>query len=106
LKTAPVRADGRLFHADLQTGLIQAFPLPQFGGTAILPNGLTVHGFGQDAAGELYALVTNTSANGAGRIVYKIVTAVRLTVQVSSSLLNISWPETGWRLERQTNGLG
>ena len=102
----PVRADGRLFHADLQTGLIQAFPLPQFGGTAILPNGLTVHGFGQDAAGELYALVTNTSANGAGGIVYKLVAAVRLAVQVSGSQLNISWPDTGWRLERQTNGLG
>jgi len=106
LKTMPVRADGRLFHADLQTGLIQAFPLPQFGGTAILPNGLTVHGFGQDAAGELYALVTNTSANGTGGIVYKLVAPVRLAVQVSGSQLNISWPDTGWRLERQTNGLG
>src|SRR5205814_2816613 len=60
LKTAPVRADGRLFYADFQTGLIKAFPLPQFGGSAIMPNGLTVHGFGQDADGELYALVTNT----------------------------------------------
>ncbi len=73
LKTAPVRADGRLFYADLQTGLIKAFPLPQFGGSAILPNGLTVHGFGQDAEGELYALVTNTSADGTGGIVYKLV---------------------------------
>jgi len=106
LKIAPVRADGRLFHADLQSGLIQAFPLPQFGGTAILPNGLTVHGFGQDADGELYALVTNTPANGTGGIVYKLVRAVRLAVQVSGSLLNISWPATGWRLETQTNGLG
>ena len=73
LRNAPVRADGRLFYADLQTGLIKAFPLPQFGGTAILPNGLTVHGFGEDADGELYALVTNTSANGTGGIVYKFV---------------------------------
>lgn len=73
LKTAPVRADGRLFYADLQAGTINAFPLPQFGGSAILPNGLTVHGFGQDDDGELYALVTNTSANGTGGIVYKLI---------------------------------
>jgi hypothetical protein len=33
---------------------------------------LTVHGFGQDAAGELYALVTNTPSNGAGGIVFQI----------------------------------
>src|SRR5688572_11115993 len=57
LRTSPVRADGRLFYADLQTGLIYVFYLPQFG-TQILPNGLTVHGFGEDANGELYALVT------------------------------------------------
>jgi PEP-CTERM motif len=31
-----------------------------------------VHGFGEDAAGELYALVTNTPANGTGGIVYQI----------------------------------
>lgn len=105
LKTAPVRADGRLFYADLQTGLIKAFPLPQFGGTAILPNGLTVHGFGEDADGELYALVTNTSANGTGGIVYKLVREVRLTLQVSGNTLDISWPITGGRLETQTNSL-
>ena len=73
LNRVPVRADGRLFYADLQTGLIKAFPLYQFGGSAILPNGLTVHGFGQDAEGELYALATSTPANGAGGIVYKFV---------------------------------
>src|ERR1700704_7015553 len=72
LKTAPVRADGRLFYADLQTGLMNAFPLFQFGGSAILPNGLTVHGFGEDADGELYALVTNTSANGTGGVGFKL----------------------------------
>src|SRR4051812_31685408 len=91
LKTAPVRADGRIFYADLQTGLIKAFPLPQFGGSAVLPNSLTVHGFGQDDDGELYALVTNTSSSGTGGIVYKIA-AVRLTIQVSGNLLDISWP--------------
>jgi uncharacterized protein (TIGR03118 family) len=73
LRTQPVRADGRLFYADLQAGTINAFPLYQFGGSAILPNGLTVHGFGQDAAGELYALVTSTPANGTGGVVYKLV---------------------------------
>jgi glucose/arabinose dehydrogenase len=104
LRTAPVRADGRLFYADLQTGAIKAFPLPQFGGTAILPNGLTVHGFGEDADGELYALVTNTSANGNGGIVYKIA-SVRLTVRRSGDTLDISWPVAGGRLQSQTNSL-
>ncbi len=106
LKTQPVRADGRLFYADLQTGLIKAFPLPQFGGTAILPNGLTVHGFGEDAEGELYALVTNTSANGNGGIVYKLFPAVRLNAQVSGNVLDISWSVAGGRLETQTNSPG
>ena len=105
LKTAPVRADGRLFYADLQAGTINAFPLFQFGGSAVLPNGLTVHGFGEDADGELYALVTNTSANGTGGIVYKLA-PVRLTVLRSGNLLDISWPAMGGRLEVQTNSLG
>jgi hypothetical protein len=34
---------------------------------------LTVHGFGEDGSGELYALVTNTPSNGTGGIVYKLV---------------------------------
>ncbi len=106
LKTAPVRVDGRLFYADFQTGLIKAFPLPQFGGSAILPNGLTVHGFGQDADGELYALVTNTSANGTGGIVYKLGRAVLLTIRLSGNLLDISWLDAGGRLQAQTNSLG
>jgi glucose/arabinose dehydrogenase len=105
LKTAPFRADGRIFFADLQTGLIKAFPLFQFGGSAILPNGLTVHGFGQDADGELYALVTNTSSSGSGGIVYKLA-AVRLTVQMSGNQLDISWPASGGRLQTQTNPPG
>lgn len=104
LKTAPVRADGRIFYADLQQGTINAFFLSQFG-SAILPNGLTVHGFGQDEDGELYALVTNTSASGTGGIVYKILPAVRLTAQVSGNQLEISWPVAGGRLETQTNTL-
>jgi plastocyanin/glucose/arabinose dehydrogenase len=106
LKTAPVRADGRIFYADLQTGLIHAFPLPQFGGSAILPNGLTVHGFGEDGAGELYALVTNTSSEGTGGIVYKLVPGARLTAQVSSGMLDLSWLMTGSQLQSQTNAPG
>ena len=47
-------------------------PWAQFA-AGVLPNGLTVHGFGEDASGELYAMVTNTPANGSGGIVYKIV---------------------------------
>lgn len=105
LKTQPVRADGRLFYADLQAGTINAIPLPQFGGSAILPNGLTVHGFAQDGDGELYALVTNTSANGTGGIVYKLA-SVRLTAKVSGDALDISWPVAGGRLELQTNNPG
>ncbi|MDB6123486.1 MAG: Glucose/sorbosone dehydrogenase-like protein [Pedosphaera sp.] len=106
LKTAPVRADGRIFYADLQTGLIKAFPLPQFGGSAVLPNGLTVHGFGQDADGELYALVTNTSSSGTGGTVYKLASLRRLAASVSGNNLDISWPVAGGRLQAQTNGLG
>jgi len=102
LKTAPVRADGRIFYADLETVLIKAFALPQYGGSAILPNGLTVHGFGQDEDGELYALVTNTSANGNGGTVYKLA-SVRLTVSRTGNALDISWPVAGGRLQTQTN---
>ena len=43
--------------------MILEFLLPQFANNQ-LPNGLTVHGFGQDGNHELYALVTNTPANG------------------------------------------
>lgn len=71
LRNAPPRVDGRLFYADLGTGVINEFLLPDFAGGK-LPDGLTVHGFGEDAAGELYALVTNTPANGLGGIVYQI----------------------------------
>jgi glucose/arabinose dehydrogenase len=71
LRRTPTRADGRLFYADLDTGLIAEFLLPRFV-DGVLPNGLTVHGFGQDAAGELYVLTTNTAPNGTGGIVYQI----------------------------------
>jgi glucose/arabinose dehydrogenase len=70
--TPAPRVDGRLFYADLTTGIIKEFLIPQFVNDQI-PNGLTVHGFGQDGNGELYAMVTNTPANGTGGIVYKFV---------------------------------
>lgn len=70
IRNAPPRVDGRLFYADLVTGVINEFRIPQFVND-LLPNQVTVHGFGQDGQGELYALVTNTPANGTGGIVYK-----------------------------------
>jgi len=65
------RANGRLFYADLETGEINEFLLPQFNG-GILPNGLTVYGFGQDYQGELYVGVTNGPPNGTAGIFYRI----------------------------------
>src|SRR5438045_9726429 len=70
----PARADGRLFYADLQQGTIKEFLMPQFA-NGVLPNGLTVHGFGEDSTGELYAMVTNTPASGTGGLVYRITVA-------------------------------
>ena len=72
IRNAPPRVDGRLFYADLEDGTINEFLLPQFANDQ-LPNGLTVHGFGEDGNGELYALVTNTPANGTGGIIYKLI---------------------------------
>jgi glucose/arabinose dehydrogenase len=71
LTPAPVRANGRLFYADLDSGEIHEFLLPQFS-DGILPDGLTVHGFGRDGNGELYAMATNTASNGTGGIVYAL----------------------------------
>lgn len=100
----PIRINGRLFYADFQAGTMNAFPLsPQFG-TDYLPNNLTVHGFAQDANGEIYALTTNTSANGNGGIVYKLV-LVALGFQNNGNQMDISWPVTAGHLEVQTNTL-
>ncbi|MEO8614051.1 MAG: PQQ-dependent sugar dehydrogenase [Luteolibacter sp.] len=74
LHTSPSRVDGRLFYADLDTGLIKEFLLPQFA-TTYLPNGLTVHGFGEDSSGELYSLATNTASSGIGGIIYSLKSA-------------------------------
>jgi glucose/arabinose dehydrogenase len=88
LHGSPVRADGRLFYADLTSGLINEFLLPQFA-SGILPNGLTVHGFGQDASGELYAMTTNTPSNGTGGVVYKLVETPEPTTLVLAALASI-----------------
>ena len=50
-------------------------------------------------------MATNTSANGNGGVVYKLV-SVRLTAQVSGNLLDLSWPVAGGRLQVQTNSPG
>ena len=97
LISTPVRQNGRIFYADLQTGQMNSFYLAQFG-SDILPHGLTVHGFGQDANGELYALATDTPANGNGGIVYKLA-PLSLSVQRNGNLLNISWPTIAGHLE-------
>ena len=78
LENLPPRVDGRLFYADLQMGTINEFLLPQFAG-GVLPDNLTVHGFGEDGNGELYAMVTNTPPNGTGGIVYQLVPSRRHT---------------------------
>ena len=49
---------------------IKEFLIPQFDNDK-LPDGLTVHGFGEDGSGELYAMVTNSPSNGTGGIVYR-----------------------------------
>ena len=95
LRGQPVRADGRLFYADLTTGIINEFLLPQFAGGQ-LPNGLTVHGFGEDGSGELYALVTNSPANGTGGIIYKLV-AVPEPAAITMLLVNASISAFGVR---------
>jgi glucose/arabinose dehydrogenase len=89
IRNAPPRVDGRLFYADLTTGEINEFLLPQFVDDQ-LPDGLTVHGFGQDGNGELYAMVTNTPANGTGGIVYKLI-AVPEPASLASAVLAFSF---------------
>lgn len=95
LRGSPVRADGRLFYADLTSGEIKEFLLPQFA-AGTLPNGLTVHGFGEDGNGELYAMVTNSPANGTGGIVYKFApvpepAGIALAAMGLAGLLAIAW---------------
>lgn len=62
--------EGRLFYADLDTGLIREFRI----GTDERDLGLYVKGFGQDADGELYVLAgSNLGPFGTGGVVLKIV---------------------------------
>jgi glucose/arabinose dehydrogenase len=104
LIASPVRINGRIFYADLQMGTINVFTLPQFN-SEILPNGQTVHGFGQDGNGELYAMATSTPPNGNGGVVYKILSA-NLNFQAASNQLNLAWSVPGAQLQAQTNGPG
>jgi Glucose / Sorbosone dehydrogenase len=70
--SAQGRIDGRLFYADLVTGKMEEFVLPQFA-TGYVEN-QTVHGFGQDGNGELYVFTTATGAasGGTGGLIYAI----------------------------------
>ncbi len=52
------------------------FVLPQFS-TTYLPNGQTVHGFGEDANGEPYVLATNTASSGTGGESSTVAPAIR-----------------------------
>lgn len=101
---SPVRINGRLFYADLQTGEMHVFTLPQFG-SEILPAGQTVHGFGVDGNGEIYAMATDTPPNGNGGVVYKLL-SYSLTAQVSGNQLILSWPVAGVTLQAQVNSPG
>jgi hypothetical protein len=85
------RVDGRLFYADLEGGEILEFRLPLLVDD-MLPNSLTVHGFGEDGNGELYALVTNTPANGTGGIVYKLAQVVPISVNVEPGSIKLGAP--------------
>jgi hypothetical protein len=101
LVASPVRINGRLFYADLQLGTINVFTLPQFG-SEILPKGETVHGFGQDASGELYAMTTDTPPSGNGGVVYKLA-SLRLTGRRTGNAIDLSWPVAAGHLQAQTN---
>jgi glucose/arabinose dehydrogenase len=103
LTASPSRINGRIFYADLQQGTLNVFTLPQFN-SEILPNGQTVHGFGQDADGELYAMATSTAPNGNGGVVYKLA-SIRLNAKLIGNTLDLSWPVPGARLQSQTNGI-
>jgi len=101
---APVRINGRLFYADVQTGEMHVFTLPQFG-SEILPAGQTVHGFGQDGNGEIYAMATDTPPNGNGGVVYKLA-SFQLAAQATGNQLDLSWAVAGPLLQAQVDNPG
>jgi glucose/arabinose dehydrogenase len=101
LVPSPTRINGRIFYADLQLGTLNVFTLPQFG-SEILPSGQTVHGFGQDASGEIYAMATSTAPNGTGGVVYKLA-SVRLTGKLLGNTIDLSWPVAGGRLQSESS---
>jgi glucose/arabinose dehydrogenase len=74
LTMSAARATGRLFYADLDTGEIKEFLLAGFAG-GILGTGMTLHGFGEDLDGELYALITSSAPNGTGGVVFRLAAA-------------------------------
>jgi glucose/arabinose dehydrogenase/plastocyanin len=102
LVASPVRINGRIFYADLQQATMNVFTLPQFN-SEILPSGETVHGFGMDGNGELYAMATSTPPNGNGGVVYKLLQAEQLVFQRNGSTLDLSWPVAGWSLQTKTD---
>jgi autotransporter-associated beta strand protein len=63
---------GRLFYADLTTGQVNTLVLPN-SSAGNLPGGLSVHGFGQDASGNLFVLATTSAPSGTGGGVYEII---------------------------------
>lgn len=75
---------GRIFYADLDTGVINEFLL----GDMDLPLGMFVKGFGQDASGELYLLAgTNLGPFGDDGVVMKIVPAPGASAALAAGLL-------------------
>jgi glucose/arabinose dehydrogenase len=102
LRGGPPRVDGRLFYADLVTGEIKEFLLPQFA-DGVLPDQVTVHGFGEDANGELYALVTNTAPNGTGGIVYQITGVPEPGTFAMFGLGTLGLLGYGWRRRRSAS---
>jgi len=82
------RVDGRLFYADLASGEILEFRLPLLADD-MLPDQLTVHGFGEDGNGELTAMVTNTPSNGTGGIVYQLAPVIPIEFTLKSDALKL-----------------
>jgi autotransporter-associated beta strand protein len=63
---------GRLFYADLTTGQLNTFVLPN-SSAGNLPGGLSLHGFGQDNSGNLFVLATSSAPSGTGGGVFEII---------------------------------